>query len=74
MALISLLNRSHVKKSMVLMRADNLFINNYIRSLLSTSLQYYCKTYFIGANVLESALYYFCIYYIFMASDDFQFS
>ena len=31
--------RSHVKASMVLMRADNLFIHNYIRSLLNNILR-----------------------------------
>ena len=33
MALMFLRSRSHVKASMVLTRADNLFIHNYIRSL-----------------------------------------
>ena len=39
MALISLRNRSHVKESMVLTRADHLFIHNYIRSLLNIILR-----------------------------------
>ena len=34
MALMSLRRRCRVKASMVLTRADNLFIHNYIRSLL----------------------------------------
>ena len=34
LALISLRSRSHVKASMVLTRADHLFIHDYIRSLL----------------------------------------
>ena len=38
MALMSLRSRSHVKASMVLMRADHLFIHNYIRSLLNIML------------------------------------
>ena len=42
MALMSLRSRSHVKASMVLTRADHLFIHNYIRSLLN-----YFKTHFI---------------------------
>ena len=33
MALMSLRSRSHVKSSVVLTRADHLFINNYIRLL-----------------------------------------
>ena len=39
MALISLRSRSHVKASMVLTRADHLFIHNYIRSLLNNILR-----------------------------------
>ena len=35
MALISLRSISRVKASMVLTRADNLFVQNYIRSLLN---------------------------------------
>ena len=35
MALISLQSRSHNKASMVLTRADHLFIHTYIRSLLN---------------------------------------
>ena len=35
MTLMSLRSRSHVKASMVLTRADYLFIHNYIRSLLN---------------------------------------
>ena len=42
MALMSLRSRSHVKASMVLTRADHLFIHNYIRSLLNN-----IKTHFI---------------------------
>ena len=38
MALMSLRSRSHVKASMVLTRADHLFIHNYIRSLLNNIL------------------------------------
>ena len=34
MALMSLRSRSHVKASMVLTRADHLFIYNYIRSYI----------------------------------------
>ena len=34
MVLMSLRSRSHVMASMVLMRTDHLFIQNYIRSLL----------------------------------------
>ena len=37
--LISLRSRSHVKASMVLTRADHLFIHNYIRSLLNNILR-----------------------------------
>ena len=36
---MSLRSRSHVKASMVLTRADNLFIHNYIRSLLNNILR-----------------------------------
>ena len=36
MALMSIVIRSHVKASVVLTRADHLFIHNYIRSLLHT--------------------------------------
>ena len=39
MALIFLRSRSHVKASMVLTRADNLFIHNYIISLLNIILR-----------------------------------
>ena len=35
MALMSLRSRSHIKASMVLTRADYLFINNYVRSLIN---------------------------------------
>ena len=41
MALISLRIRSHVNVSMVVMRADHLFIHNYIRSLLNNILRRY---------------------------------
>ena len=37
--LMSLRSRSHVKASMVLTRADHLFIHNYIRSLLNNILR-----------------------------------
>ena len=33
MAIMSIRSRSHIKVSMVLTRADHLFIHNYIRSL-----------------------------------------
>ena len=39
MALISLRSRSRVKASIVLTRADHLFIHNYIRSLLNNILR-----------------------------------
>ena len=39
MALMSLRSRSRVKVSMVLTRADHLFIYNYIRSLLNNILR-----------------------------------
>ena len=39
MALMSLRNPSHVKASLVITRADNLFIHNYIRSLLNIILR-----------------------------------
>ena len=39
MALLSLRSRSHVKASVVLTRADHLFIHNYIRSLLNIILR-----------------------------------
>ena len=39
MALMSLRSRSHVNASMVLTRADHLFIHNYIRSLLNNILR-----------------------------------
>ena len=39
MALMSLRSRSHVKASMVLTRADHLFIHKYIRSLLNNILR-----------------------------------
>ena len=39
MALMSLRSPSHVKSSMVLMRADHLFIHNYIISLLNNILR-----------------------------------
>ena len=39
MDLMSLRNLSHVKASMVLTRADHLFIQNYIRSLLNNILR-----------------------------------
>ena len=43
MALMSLRSRSHVKASMVLTRADHLFIHNYIRSLLNSILSHFIK-------------------------------
>ena len=39
MALMSLRSRSHVKESVILTRADHLFIHNYIRSLLNNILR-----------------------------------
>ena len=39
MALMSLRSRSRVKASMVLTKADHLFIHNYIRSLLNIILR-----------------------------------
>ena len=39
MALMSLRSRSHVKASVVLTRADHLFIHNYIISLLNIMLR-----------------------------------
>ena len=39
MALMSLRSRSHVKASMVLTRADHLFIHNYTRSLINNILR-----------------------------------
>ena len=39
MAIMSLRSRSHVKASMVITRADHLFIHNYIRSLLNIILR-----------------------------------
>ena len=39
MAIMSIRSRSHVKASMVLTRADHLFIHNYIRSLLNNILR-----------------------------------
>ena len=41
MALMSLRSRYHVKASIVLTRADHLFIHNYIRSLLNNILKKY---------------------------------
>ena len=41
MARMSLRSRSHVKASMVLTRADHLFIQNYIRPLLNNILRPY---------------------------------
>ena len=43
MALMSLRIRSHVKASMVLTRADHLFIHNYIRLLLNNILRPFYK-------------------------------
>ena len=43
MARMSLRSRSHVKASVVLTRADHLFIHNYIRSLLNNILRYFIK-------------------------------
>ena len=39
MAIMSLRSRSHVNASMVLTRADHLFIHNYIRPLLNIILR-----------------------------------
>ena len=51
MALISLRSRSRVMASMVLTRAVNLFIHNYIRSLLYIYIYIcYFKTYSYGPN------------------------
>ena len=43
MALMSIRSRSHVKASVVLTRADHLFIHNYIRSLLNNILRNFIK-------------------------------
>ena len=43
MALMSVRSHSHVKASMVLTRADHLFIHNYIRSLLNNILRPFYK-------------------------------
>ena len=43
MAIISLRNRAYVKASMVLTRANNLFIHNY-----KITSKYYFKTHFNG--------------------------
>ena len=43
MALMSLRSSSHVKASMVLTRADHLFIHNYIRSLLNKIMIHFIK-------------------------------
>ena len=40
MALMSLRSRTHVKASMVLTRAEHLFIHNYIRSLINIILRH----------------------------------
>ena len=40
MALMSLRSRSRVKASMILTKADHLFIYNYIRSLLNNMLRH----------------------------------
>ena len=39
MALMSIQSRSHVKASMVLTKADHLFIHNYIKSRLHIKLR-----------------------------------
>ena len=39
MALMSLRTLSHVKESILLTRADNLYVHNYIRSLLNIILR-----------------------------------
>ena len=54
MALMSLRSRSHIKASMALIKADNLCIHNYIRSLLNSIYIIKCKTYF---NVSRSFIY-----------------
>ena len=43
MTLIPLRSRSRVNASVVLTRADHLFIHNYIRSLLNTNVNTYCN-------------------------------
>ena len=60
MALMSLRNSSHVKASVVLTRVDNLFIHNYIRSLLNiiglddTSIQLEPASYLYTACVSDA--------------------
>ena len=50
MDLMSLRSRTHVNASMILTRADHLFIYNHIRYLSDITSKYYFKTYFNGAD------------------------
>ena len=49
-ALMFIRSRSRVKASMILTRADHLFIHNYIRSILVITSKYYYKTYYNGPD------------------------
>ena len=53
---MSLRSRSHDMASVVLARADNLFIHNYIRSLLNIIL----NPILLAWTMIESASYYRC--------------
>ena len=57
MALISLRSLSHVKASMVLTRADHLFIHNYIRSHINIIL----RPIILDRTGLEPASYCLCV-------------
>ena len=59
MALIYIRSHSHVKASLVLMRADHLFINKYIRSLLN----YYFKTILLVWEGFGTRSYYQAVLY-----------
>ena len=50
MTIMSLRSRSHVKASMILTRADHLFIHNYIVYKIIS--KYYFKTYCNGPDVV----------------------
>ena len=69
MALMFLRSRSHVKASMILMRADDLCIHNYIISLLNNILkseptERHRKLYICGLDLSSKYIYIYIYIYI----------
>ena len=78
LALMSLRSRSHVKTSMVLTRADQLFIHNYIRSYIYIYIYIYIYDIYVivikGNNKEFSKLNLYEIYQIFQKLNKAEYS